>query len=94
MYIYGCNDEKGENGDEEEGRVWRLPGFLYADDLVACGESEEDLRTVVGCFVEMCKRRGLKVNAGKSSLMVLGGEDGLECEICVNGMRLEYVSEF
>ena len=23
---------------QEEGRQWRLPGFLYADDLVLCGE--------------------------------------------------------
>ena len=26
----------------EEGREWRLPGLLYADDLVLYGESEED----------------------------------------------------
>ena len=26
----------------EEGREWRLPGFLYADDSVLCGESEKD----------------------------------------------------
>ena len=36
----------------------------------------------------------LKVNAGKSKVMVLGGEEGLECEVCVDGMRLEHVSEF
>ena len=29
---------------QEEGRDWRLPSFLYADDLVLCGESVEDLR--------------------------------------------------
>ena len=42
----------------------------------------------------MCRRKGLKVNAGKSKLMVLGGEDGLECEVCVDGIRLEHVSEY
>ena len=30
-------------------------------------------------LVEVC-RRGLKVNAGKSKVMVLNGEEGLECE--------------
>ena len=25
----------------EDGREWRLPGLLYAHDLVLCGESEE-----------------------------------------------------
>ena len=53
-----------------------MPGLLYADDLVLCIESEEDLRAMVGRFVEVC-RRGLKVNAGKSKVMVLGGEVGL-----------------
>ena len=47
----------------EEGREWRLTFVLYADDLVLCGESEEELRGMVGRFVEVC-RRGLKVNAG------------------------------
>ena len=28
-----------------------LPGLLYADDLVLCGELEEDLRAMVGRFV-------------------------------------------
>ena len=27
----------------EEGREWRSPGILYVDDLVLCGELEEDL---------------------------------------------------
>ena len=46
----------------------RLPGLLYADDLVLYGGSEEDLREIVGCFAEVC-RRGLKVNAGKGKVM-------------------------
>ena len=36
-------------------------------------------------FAEVCRRRGLKVNANKNKKMVLGGEEGLECEVCVNG---------
>ena len=62
--------------------------------MVLCGESKEDLRAVVESFVEVCRRRGLKVNAGKSRVVLLGGEEGLECEVCVNGILLEYVSEF
>ena len=34
----------------EEEKEWRLPGLLYADDLVLCGESDENLRAMVGCF--------------------------------------------
>ena len=68
-----------------------MPGLLYADDLVLCDESEEDLKAMVGCFVEVCRRRGLKVNAGKSKLMVLGEEERLKCDVCVDEIRLEHV---
>ena len=71
-----------------------MPGLLYVDDLVLCGKSEEDLRVMAGRFAEVCRRRGLKVNAGKSKVMVLTGEEGLECEIHVEGIRLEHVLEF
>ena len=48
---------------------------LYIDDLVLCGDSEEDLRLMVRRFNELCRRRGLKVNASKSKVMVLNGEE-------------------
>ena len=68
--------------------------LLYANDLVLCGELEEDLRTMVGHFVDVYRRRGLKVNAGKRKVMVLHGEEGLDSEVCVDGIRLEHVLEF
>ena len=87
---------KGRRGVrfQEEGREWRLPGLLYVDDLVLCGQSKEHLRAMGGSFAEVCRRRSLKVNASKSKVIVLGWEEGLECEVCVNGIRLEHVSEF
>ena len=85
--IYGYSDEGG-------GREWRLPGLLHRDDLVLCDESEEDLRAMLGRFVEVCRRRGLKDNAGRSKMTVLNGKEGLECEVHVDGIRLEHVSEF
>ena len=36
----------------------------------------------------------LKVNAGKSKGMVLGGEEGLEYEVCIDEIHLEHVSKF
>ena len=65
--------------------MWRLPGPLYADDLVLCCESEEDRRGMVGWFAEVCRRKGLVVNAGKCKVMVSNGENGLEYEICLDG---------
>ena len=35
----------------------------------------------MGHFVEVCRRRGLKVSAGKRRVMVLGRKEGLECEV-------------
>ena len=32
-------------------------------------------------FIEVCRRRGLKFNAGKSKVMVMNGEEGLECQV-------------
>ena len=42
----------------------------------------------------MCKRRVLKFNVVKSKVMVLKGEEGLECEVHVDGNHLEHVSKF
>ena len=66
---------------------------MYADDLVLCGQSEEDLKAIVGWFVEVHKRRRLKVNAGKSKMMVRNGEEGLEYKVNVDGIHLEHLSE-
>ena len=50
---------------------------MGTDDLVLYSESEELLSAMVGRFVEVC-RRGLKVNAGKSKVVVLNEEEELE----------------
>ena len=56
--------------------------------LVLCVKSEEEI-VMVGCFLEVCRRGVLKINANKSKVMVLGEEEGLECEIHVNGAQLD-----
>ena len=49
---------------------------------------------MVGQFVEMCRRIGLKVSVCKSRVMVLNREDRLECDVYVDRIHLEHVSEF
>ena len=49
---------------------------------------------MVGPFAEVCRRRGLKVNTGKSKVMVLNGEEGLEYKVYIDVVRLEHVFEF
>ena len=36
--IYGWGNERSEDGDGKEGSELRLPGLLYANNLVLCGE--------------------------------------------------------
>ena len=71
----------------ESGIEWRLSCFFYGEDLVSCGESEEDLKVMVGHFVEVCKRKCLKVNADKNKVMMLCGEEGSICKIFEDGTR-------
>ena len=47
----------------------------------------------MGHFVEVCRREDWKINADKSKVMVLGEEEGLECEIHVAEAQLKQVSE-
>ena len=54
--------------------------------------SEEDLKTMLRRFVKVYRRRSLKANEGKSKVVVLNGEEGLKCEVYVDGVRLEDVS--
>ena len=56
-----------------------------------CVVSRKDLRAMVRRIPEVCRRRSLKVNTSNSKVMVLGGEEGLECEVCIDGIRLEDV---
>ncbi len=44
----------------------------YADDTVLLTESEGMLQRIVDEFDKVCKRRKLKVNAGKSKVTVFG----------------------
>jgi len=47
-----------------------LMAGLFADDTVLLAESREMLQKVVDEFDTVCKRRKLKVNVGKSKVMV------------------------
>ncbi|MBJ5486870.1 hypothetical protein JGG36_24070 [Salmonella enterica subsp. enterica serovar Meleagridis] len=53
-----------------EGLPWEV---LYADDLVLVAESEEKLKVRVQKFKASLETKGLRVNVGKTKVMV-GGE--------------------
>ena len=95
-----CKDYRGIVGKIYVGilvdRVRRVTGGLkeVKMGMGRRGESGDYLAFFMQMriFVELCRRRGLKVNAGNSK--VLGEEEGLECEVYIDMIRLGHVSEF
>ncbi|GBP47522.1 hypothetical protein EVAR_30611_1 [Eumeta japonica] len=69
--------------------------FLYADDQVipvslACG-----LQDMVSKMNNSVKKRGIKVNVGKTKVMKFErGESTTECDILIEGEKVEQVKEF
>ncbi len=53
------------------GMDWSVTACVFAGDTVLLAESERELQRVVGQFRRVCSRRKLRVNAGKSKVMVL-----------------------
>ena len=51
----------------EEGKEWRLPSLLSADNLALSGESEQDLREMIGA----CDRIRMKIKVKISKTVVL-----------------------
>ncbi len=47
-----------------------MAACLFADVTVLLAESERDLQRMVDQFHSVCSRRKLRVNAGKSKVMV------------------------
>ena len=72
----------------ENGREFRVPCLLYADDLALCSESEPNLRRLVERFGRVCKIKGMKANVDKSKIMVVS-EENTQCQIMFDGEQLE-----
>ena len=60
--------------------------------FILIGEREKDLKVMVGRFVEVRRRRDLKINADKSMGILLGGEEGSTCAVLIDGTRLDHVT--
>ena len=92
------------------GREWMVPACLYADDAVLFAESELKLQKLVKEFDRVCDRRKLKVNEGKSKVMIFERREydivdfgsryrvqvpsELNCRVYIKGKQLEEVKEF
>ncbi len=89
---------------------WNLSTILFADDTVLLAESEKVLQKLVNEFSNVCLRRKLKANVGKSKVMVfekrksevnefgnqcrMRAENQRQCKIRMNEQTMEEVNEF
>ena len=75
------------NGNDNE---WELNQLLFADATVMVADSERKLCQLVAEFGEVCERRKLRVNVGKSKVMrCTRNEDGARLNVMLNGGALE-----
>ena len=54
----------------------------------------KDLKVMVGSFIEKNRRKGLKVKPDKSKMIVLGGKERLEREMCMDRAQLKQVLQY
>ena len=52
------------------GREWEIGLLLFADDTALVADSSEKLRRIIESFARVCTRRKLKVNVGKSKVVM------------------------
>ena len=79
---------------KREGNEWKLPILLFADDTVLMSDNEWELQGLVNEFGTVCEKRNLKVNTGKSKVMVFERGEVTECEVKLNGQAMEIVNSF
>ena len=73
---------------------WRISDLLYADDVAFVAESGSELNEMVNKFNRVCIRRGLKINADKSKVLIVGGREDEGHVVSLDGKVLENVKEF
>ena len=81
---------KALSSEFRTGTPWEL---LYADDLVIVAETENDLRRKLAVWKEKLEKKGLRVNIGKTKVMICGNNLGtltdsgnFPCGVCRKGV--------
>ena len=89
---------KGEK--EREGRVRLKNRMKNRDSLSMCIRAYVSVCTCEPLKEKIKERKKKKdkeeniLNAGKCKVMLLNGEEGLECQVHIDGVRLEHFSQF
>lgn len=72
-------------------RVWCI---RFADDMALLAENMEKLQGIVDALDRKCTQFGMKVNVGKTKVMLLGNENRNKGDIMISGEPLEKVDSF
>ncbi len=78
------------------GPIFRLFTFLYADDTVLFANSAEDLQNSINCLVEYSAMWKLKINVDKTKIIIFSknGRHSKNLTFSCNGNPVEIVNEF
>ena len=86
---------RGLGMKERNGSEWEVSQLLFADDTAMVASTEERLQRLVDEFGAVCERRKLRVNVGKSKVMVCSRGGGrARLDVRLNGEVLEEVGSF
>ncbi len=101
---------KIDTGLKLNGVGWSVTTCLFADNTVLLAESETELQRVADQFHSVCSRRYLRMNTGRSKVMVFERREvevvnfgnphrasvpvDERCKIVMRGERMEVVKEF
>lgn len=77
-----------------EDRRWEISSLLLDDDAVLLDQSQEQMQQLERGFDNVCKRRNLRVNVGKSKRMLFQRTTDSQCRISVIEQANENVRDF
>jgi hypothetical protein len=97
MFVNDLENELYTKGFEGVDAGWiKLYILLYADDIVIFSESAIGLQKGLDCLSEYCDRWRMKVNVGKTKVVIFrkGGRLSSDLRFIYNNNTLEIVSKF
>ena len=71
-----------------------ISNLRYADDTALCGKSPQEINNIVHKVNDAGRKRLLKLNAQKTKLMVLVGDENTNVSIDVDGETIDKVNSF
>ncbi|OMJ17508.1 RNA-directed DNA polymerase from mobile element jockey [Smittium culicis] len=93
LFYFFINDIfKGVRGVRVPELTSRIPGLLFADDVVLLAESSADLQAALNTITEWSDTWEMAVNASKCGIMTISGE--LTTDMTLQGQKVESTDQY